>query len=258
MHMGSRSKSIRCYTTGPARARCRFVIAPYHCSPGGTLVPERPTVCAWADDGSPCRVRLKIVRSRKTGPPHDLWVFYCPAHGVYFTVYPPGYLPFARQAVVAVMPDGTASDDDADGKCDAIPPLMEGTLLGVAWETRDEKTWRAACQRPDAWRTTLVRRLDRATHLVGVATDLGLEEQLVCAETLAVDTLRLREGQAMIRSQPGVIGRGRAVVHVLEAVFRVGRNFLDRLVAAAHRAELCGRPFRWLAGAERLFPLVAV
>jgi hypothetical protein len=256
--MGSRSKSSRCYTTGPSRARSRFVTAPYHLSLGGTLVPECPTVCAWADGVSQCRVRLKIVRSRKTGPRHDLWVFYCPVHGVYFTVYPPGYLPFARQAVVAVMPDGSAPDDDADAKSDAVPPLMEGTLPGVAWDARDEKTWRVACQRPDCWRTTLVRHLDRATHLVGVAADVGPDKQLTCAETLAVDLLRLREGQAMIGNEPGVIGRGRAVVHVLEEVLRVGRNLLDRLVAAAHLGGLCGRPFRWVARVERLVPLVAV
>jgi hypothetical protein len=135
---------------------------------------------------------------------------------------------------------------------------MEGTLLQVAWDARDEKTWRKALLGPDSpWRTTQVRRLDRVTHLVGVATDVGPQAQLECAEALAVDALRLREGQAMILSRPGVIGRAQAVLHVLVEALRVGRTVVDRLVAAAYRAGLCGRPFRWFQQIRKLVPLAA-
>ena len=136
----------------------------------------------------PCRVRQKDVRSRKTGPRHPLWTFDCPVHRAHFTVYPPGYLPHGRQAVVNVMPNGTVIDDDTLHKDDGIPSLMEGTLFQVAWDARDEKTWRKALQGPDSpWRTTQVRRLDRVTHLVGVATEVGPQAQLECAEALAVE-----------------------------------------------------------------------
>lgn len=243
---------------GPSRARDRFVVTPYRISPGGDLIPDRPTRCAWADDGRPCRVRSKIVRSRKTGPAHPLWVFSCAVHDVFFTVYPPGHLPHGRKAVAAVMPDGTVPQEGAVCACDETPPLLEGTLLDVAWDARNEKTWRSTCRRYDGpSRSTHVRRLDRATQMVGVAADVDPQAQLACASALGVDALRLREGQAMIRNSTGVIGRAQAVVHVLKEVLRVGRNVVDRLVAAACHAGLCGRPFRWWQQTRTLVPLIA-
>lgn len=76
------------------RAKQRpFMIADYQ---NGILI-EIPAECPWSDSKSPCDIVLHGLRKRRTGPPHPLAVCRCHAHDVAFTIYPAGFVPFARQ-----------------------------------------------------------------------------------------------------------------------------------------------------------------
>jgi hypothetical protein len=79
------------------------VSAPYVEGQAGRLRPVAVLDrCPVAGVGERCQLRKHGFRSRKTGPGFGLQRLHCELHGVYFTVYPPGYVPYARQAVAPV------------------------------------------------------------------------------------------------------------------------------------------------------------
>lgn len=61
-------------------------------------------------------------RARKTGPVHQLYMVECRALGAVFTLYPPGYAPYRRQAVLRLAPEsdpirGEGSTVEAEFGC---------------------------------------------------------------------------------------------------------------------------------------------
>ncbi len=58
--------------------------------------------CPLAPVGETCRLRKHDFRDRKTGPRFGLRILYCSTHQRYFTVYPPGHVPYGRQAVAPI------------------------------------------------------------------------------------------------------------------------------------------------------------
>ena len=79
---------------GPARGlRRAFVVAEY-VEEAGRWRPVGVEECPF---GEACRVLQHDVRQRKTGPAVPLVVYRCAVHRRFFTVYPPGYAPYARQ-----------------------------------------------------------------------------------------------------------------------------------------------------------------
>lgn len=75
--------------------RPAFVIADYV---DGILV-DMPLACPYRSIEAPCDVVRHGLRSRRTGPAHSLVVCRCHAHGQLFSVYPPGFVPYARRPV---------------------------------------------------------------------------------------------------------------------------------------------------------------
>lgn len=248
--------------TGPARARLRFVSTPYRLDGSNRPVPEMPATCAWASVGpAPCRIGKKCDRRRKTGPCFPVCVLCCRTHTVYFTVYPLGHVPHGRVAVAVVAPDGSQPlDDEGAVAPTAVPPVsVEDSLLEAAWEASHGRIWAREYEAADAqsqWLGSQRRHVDLAARLTGVALDVGQSAQIRRAESLGVDTLRLREGQALIRKRPGLRGHGEAVVHVLKAVLASSRSLVDRLLVAGHLAGLWGSPFRWFPNTRRLAALL--
>ena len=68
--------------------------------------------CPCADDDRPCRLKKHSFRARKTGPKFPLRVMYCHTHQRYFTVYPMGHIPYGRESVVALDPQGCPRDGE--------------------------------------------------------------------------------------------------------------------------------------------------
>ncbi len=81
-----------------------FVSAPY-VEEDGRWRPVRVTECPY---GEGCRISHHDCRPRKTGPGHPLAVKRCHVHGRYFTVYPPGQVPYGRQRIAPVTSAGLA------------------------------------------------------------------------------------------------------------------------------------------------------
>jgi hypothetical protein len=86
-------------TIPPGRGRHRsFQTSPYVVAGSGRLRPVAGLrQCPQAKGAEVCKLRKVGFRPRKTGPCHPIAVIVCRIHGGHFTVYPPGFAPYARE-----------------------------------------------------------------------------------------------------------------------------------------------------------------
>jgi hypothetical protein len=97
-----------CHNRRP-HARRSFINTPYRVCGEGRLEPELPKQCIAGATGTGepgCVVAVDHRRARKTGPEHPLVVAKCRKHGGAFTLYPPGFVPYGRSAIVPVDAQG--------------------------------------------------------------------------------------------------------------------------------------------------------
>lgn len=189
------------------------------------------------EDGSQCAVGRHDVRQRKSGPGHALVVCRCRAHGVFFTVYPPGYVPYGRVAVIAEDSEGRAIGGEALGT----------TVFGAALEAS------ARTERRRMQRRTMQRRLSVCAAMLGLWPALSEPVRDQIADALWLPRLAAR-------ASARVYGRARLLRErsalVLELLGRV--PFARRragLLVAGRLAGLWGRPSRWDPGGAMLRPL---
>ena len=227
----------------PARpsARRAFVITPYILAADGKLVAELPDRCprATATTQPRCRVAAHHQRKRKTGPEFALLVARCDAHGCAFTLYPPGYAPYRRQALVRVGPDGADMDG---GEPETLVRKYESTLFEAAVDASEGRAWdREPGDAPrEQWWSTQGRHLSLASRIAGVAQWLSDRMREAVAAVLSVDTLTLRD----LARPVGYRAVGRAVCTV---VLRLGGNALAfaRLLRCGHLIGHWGEPLHW-------------
>lgn len=225
-------------------ARRPFVITPYAPGAAGILMPSLPDVCPReGQDGKKCRVFKDHLRDRSTGPCFPLTVVRCRPHGIAFTLYPPGHVPYGR---VPIAPLVAASGTADDGK------VFSGTLFDAALDASRGNAWVRDCPGgSDRWWGTQGRHLTRAGLLAGVEPESPhtLREQQACV--LEVGNLLLLQGLRAIETSPGYRARGQAVRSVLERLSRDPRIF-KRLSVSGYLAGLWGAPCEWDPRARRL------
>lgn len=186
-----------------------------------TLV-EVPQECPWRDPEAPCDIVQHSLRARKTGPDHALVVCRCHAHGAWFSVYPAGFVPYARRPLLDVAGSGSPSYEAAAREAAA----------GHAWPrlSDGERSW--STQR------RLIRRLSEAFG----AFDVAARDVVGIALGLPLRLLSHLAGAVGYRA------RGRAVVAVLDGV----GDELDRVLLAGALARAWGHPWRWQRAPPRL------
>jgi len=210
------------------------VVVPYRPGLGGSLLPEIPAEGPCRDRSGACDVRPHDWRDRCTGPCFPLRVVRCHVHGRSFTLYPPGHVPYGREPVAPVSPDG-----ESTGKG---PDRFAGTVFGAALDAARGVAWsRESSGSDDPGWPTMWRRLSAAAAWLGVAPRLSDREREERATDLDVDLLPLLEASAALRAAPGYRSRGAAVVTVLGEL-AAGRPLLSRLLRAGHGAGLLGEP----------------
>jgi hypothetical protein len=263
-----------CHSPRPL-ARRSFVVTPYTVHGDGEFVPAMPAQCIAASEGcdGPCRIWVRHWRPRKTGPRFPLVVAECRTHGVAFTLYPPGHVPYGRVAMAPVDPGGqllrapeAADDTDDDGSLDVgddergrhhAPPLTWGTtLFGAARDAADGLPWpRCDSIGAGCWRT-------QGRWIVLGATILGLigtphEGGAVAnPDLLGVSELSRRDAAAAYAAAPGYRSRGRALALPLVDLERVGPLLLDWLLVAGFVVGRWGLPLRRDPHSGRLRRLV--
>ncbi len=111
-----------------------FVTTTYRKNEDDIFVPDIPNECI-CFDGSPCKLGKKDKRTRITGPiDYLLVVMHCKTHQVYFTLYPPGFVPHGRQALVPLGPDGSMFYSDRG-------PPFEDSFFQAALDGSEGEAW---------------------------------------------------------------------------------------------------------------------
>jgi hypothetical protein len=177
-----------------------------------------------------------------------LKVLYCATHDVSFTLYPPGHVPYGREALTPTTECGqwiSAEAEDSADLCSEVA-AFRGTYFDAALDAaqgligrREDSTGSS-----ELWWSTQGRRLERGLSLVGLSAELEIDERHAVAELLAVDTLLLTEQAGRIEVQPGYQQRGRSICAVLSEL-RPQSWLCDRLAECGHRRGLWGAPWRW-------------
>lgn len=194
-------------------------------------------------EGPGCRIGVHHWRARKTGPEHPLAVLRCRRHRLGFTAYPPGHVPYGRQRIAPVAPDGGVVRTEGEELAETVFSGAVDAAQGKAWSRKGG----GPC-----W-SVQGRHLGRLARWVGVSPDLGEGARSEQAAHLGVAELVLRDQADHIAARPGYRRRGEAVVRVLSALRRASR--LERLLAAGFEAGLWGFPMRWDPELKRLRPI---
>ena len=150
------------------------------------VLPER---CVFAAATETCSLSIDHYRARKTGPGFPVAVVGCSRHPICrFTLYPPGHIPYGRQAVVSCSPSGPLLRHPATGQS-----AWEATLFGAAVDAAEGQRWPAHSPADDERRLrTQGCRLTLAGTLLGVHPDLEARTREWIATRLRVPTMTLR------------------------------------------------------------------
>lgn len=233
-------------------ARTPFVVTPYRENSAGVFKPIMPArgPCGGLL-GEPCCLTVHHDRARSTGPCFPLTVVYCSAHDVSFTLYPPGHVPHGRESLTPTAEGGqwVTSEPEPDEGEDVSPcgaSVFRGTYFDAALDAAMGLIGRRedSVGSSDLWWSTQQRRLQRGLTLLGLTSDVEVDEQHALAELLAVDTLLLTDQVRQLEARPGYRQQGQAICAVL-ASLRPGTWLPDRLAECGHRRGLWGAPWRW-------------
>jgi len=219
-----------------------FAIAPYEADDTGALRVVLPQRCAHAKAADTCCLFVDHHRHRKTGPGFRLAVVGCSRHPLgRYTLYPPGHVPYGRQAVVPCSPAGPLLQDHATGQ-----PVWVATLFGAAIDAAAGQRWPADSPADDERRRrTQGRRLELGGTLLGVHPALDARRRERLATRLRVPTMTLRT--AVHHWATSWQTRGGAILSVLPSL-AVDASLLDRLLSAGAVTALWPAPQRWDPG----------
>jgi len=230
-----------------------FVVTTYRVDASGEMTPDLPDRCPLAAT-SPrrevcCRIMNDHNRHRKAGPGYPLRVVRCRAHGVAFTLYPPGFAPFRRQSVAQVGPDGARMGTDES--C-ALKANFSGTLFDVALDATHGGDWgrQSESDLPDPWSSSQGRHLDLASRIVGIANGVMDRTQEAIASSLGLDLLAIRErkraalGEKETSRARGNRACGQAICSIL-ARLRGVTFAAVALLRCGHWIAQWGEPLHW-------------
>ena len=200
------------------------------------VLPER---CVFAAAAETCSLFVNHYRPRKTGPGFPLAVVGCTCHphGRY-TLYPPGHIPYGRQAVVPCSPSGPLLQDPDNGQ-----PVWQTTVFGAAVDAGEGQRWPAHSPADDARRRrTQGCRLTLAGTLLGVHPELDARTRERIATRLQIPTMTVLG--AAHHWATSWKARGGAILAVLQSL-SLDSRLLDRLLAAGAITGLWPSPQRW-------------
>ena len=216
-----------------------FATAPYEPDEAGEQRVQLPERCVHAGTAKTCSLSVDHHRSRKTGPGFALAVVGCSLHPVSrYTLYPPGHVPYGREAVVPCSASGPLLQEPATGQ-----PVWQTTLFGAAADAADKQWWLSRWSADDRRRRrTQGRRLELAGRLLGIHPEIDARTRERVATRLRVPTMTLRTAA---RSWAGSWQACGAAILTVLLVLPVDGSLLDRILAAGAVAELWSLPQRW-------------
>ena len=229
-----------CYPTEP-RSRRPFLVTPYTPDLDGRLSPALPTRCPRGVESSKpcCSITIDHHRHRKTGPQHPLAVARCSTHALGFTLYPAGFAPYRRQAILKMAPDdGDLSTVEAD-----LHEDFADTLFAAAVDGADGSSWARDTDESTADRFwgTQGRHLSLASRLVGIAADLADRVRESIATVLSVSGLKQREHA----SAKGYRAIGKGICDMLRQLRGSRAARASALLMCGYIIGHWGEPLHW-------------
>lgn len=213
----------------------------YEADERGRMATELPSACPWSERAGSCRVVRDHERRRKTGPRFPLTVARCAEHGVAFTLYPPGHVPYARVAIAPLDAAGRpirSAENEGRPLNETLWEAIADLAQGVRWP---ESGGAVGCRR------TQGRRLHLGATLLGLdVTDRGRER---FAMALAVPLLHLNEIATRYAEARGWRAMAEALMEALARSLKGSRG--AALIRAGPEANLWGAPRRWEPGSQR-------
>jgi len=164
----------------------------------------------------------------------------CATHGVGFTLYPPGHVPYGRKSIAPVGSDGSLLVQG-----DGHNPF-EGTCFDAAIDARDSRPWPAESVSGslESRFRTQQRHMDRAARLLGIDSSLDEKRREQIAHILWVPGQVIHESAHLIENQHAYTIMGAAICSVLDEISLTPRIF-DHLAQAGAVAGIWPEPFRW-------------
>jgi hypothetical protein len=192
-----------------------YVVSAYYANSYGKLVPELPDFGPCHNwDQRPCNLGIDHYRDRKTGPCFPILVIRCSTHKKGFTIYPQGYVPYGRQQLAPVAPDGHLIIEKSGAQ------LFRGTYFDAALDASVGHFW--PCESTtgslSARYCTQKRHLSRALLLLGIQPGLHWRLREETAQILAVSGQLLHDSVTRIQAHPSYQNQGQAICHVLNAL----------------------------------------
>lgn len=225
-----------------SKNQCRiYIISPYYPDSTGRLRPDLPTVGPCRDwDERACSVCCDHDRDRKTGPDFPLIVVRCTTHKKGFTIYPPGYVPYGRQPMAPVAPDGSLVSTTNGAQ------RFVGTYFDAALDAAQQRAWPHESIEGSLMPRfpSQVRHLTHSALLLGIQPGLHGNLRDEIAQILLVGGQRLHDSAARIERQPGYFGLGQAICGVLDALVPTTSLF-ERLAEAGAAICLWPTPHLW-------------
>jgi hypothetical protein len=167
----------------------------------------------------------------------------CAVHALAFTAYPAGQVPYGREPLVVLAPDGSeVASEGPNGH------------LAAAADAREGKRWPREGA-PDAVRTTQRRRVHEAAALLGLAMGSATTPALAAA-VLHLPEGRLVETARRLSESDDLVTWGREVIDLVQGLARrSGRWLMDRFAVLGHLAGWWGKPWRFVPRGARLLAL---
>lgn len=228
----------------PEAEKASFLCAPYFAGGNGRWEPSQTLDrCPLAEAGELCQICKHGFRNRKTGPEIPLRILRCEPHSRYFTVYPPGYVPYGRCCVAVVDLQGEPVErltPEPEASCRGS--LFEAPLdvaAGRIWE-REPVLDLEAPRYP-----TQARRFRHCARLLGLDPSLPSVVVEQIREDLGLDGLDHHLARQQFRQAQDWTEQAEVILTVYQqSPFK--RRAMD-LLCAGSRVGLWGHPWLWNA-----------
>lgn len=174
-------------------------------------------------------------RERTCGPGYPLMVVECKTHGMHYTVYPPGWVPYGREPVVP---------ESSEPKPGAWLGTWFEAGVSTGWARQYEWTGKTC------WHTYR-RRLVRCGEVLGLSGDIRIGEAIAALLEVPLHV----HAEAQREFLRGTVAGQQAGIAAMLAAHSASVRTWRQVVRAGHAAGLWGRPWFWNGRAlEPLFP----
>mgnify|MGYP001587004811 CR=1 FL=1 len=204
-----------------------FLISSYKANVDGFYIPPRPKQCPEFCYTTPCKNKIIFhsFRQRKVGPKHNLAIFFCSDHKRYFTTYPPGWLPWKRQPLQKMNPEGY--------------PIKGEDLFTAAEDIARGEKWPETGNTGKMVFHTQRRHIYLISKIFGFYSDIKLLHHLSLIFNLA--EIDLRSSMEHARDGPLRV-MGKEGVAILQKLKDQGEKISNKIYHAGYLIGLWGKP----------------